>query len=177
MQRFSATLFVVVLSPLILLTLIAVWLWDRDAPVFIQERVGLERELFFVYKIRTMRKGKITGIGRVLRKTGIDELPQLFNIVKGEMNFVGPRPLTQADITRLKWDSPDHTSRWDVRPGITGMAQLVNVCDAQVSWDCDMEYIRTRSIKTDLSILWKSFLVPIIGKQKAKQFIHKSSTT
>jgi lipopolysaccharide/colanic/teichoic acid biosynthesis glycosyltransferase len=166
MQRFFATLFVLILSPLMLLTLIIVWLWDREAPVFIQERVGLNKELFCVYKIRTMRKGKITGIGRALRKTGIDELPQLFNIMKGEMNFVGPRPLTKADIVRLNWDSPSHTIRWSVPPGISGMAQLVNVCDAQVSWDCDMRYIETRSVSTDLSILWKSFLVPIIGKQK-----------
>lgn len=177
MQRFFATLFVLIISPLLLLTLIAVWLWDRDVPVFIQERIGLDKETFLVYKIRTMRDNKITGIGRVLRKTGIDELPQLFNIMKGEMNFVGPRPLTEADIVRLKWDSVNHELRWSVRPGITGIAQLVNVCDAQVSWDCDMEYIKTRSVKTDLTILWKSFLVPIIGKQKTKQFIHKSSTS
>ncbi|MFK7783792.1 MAG: sugar transferase [Crocinitomicaceae bacterium] len=177
MQRFFATLFVLILSPLILLTLILVWLWDRNAPVFIQERIGMHKETFFVYKIRTMRDGKITGIGRVLRKTGIDELPQLFNIMKGEMNFVGPRPLTKADIVRLNWDSSSHELRWSVLPGITGMAQLVNVCDAQVSWDCDMRYIETRSVKTDLVILWKSFLVPVIGKQKAKQFIHKSTTS
>ena len=177
MQRFFATLFVLIISTLLLLTLIAVWLWDRDVPVFIQERIGLDKETFLVYKIRTMRDNKITGIGRVLRKTGIDELPQLFNIMKGEMNFVGPRPLTEADIVRLKWDSVNHELRWSVRPGITGIAQLVNVCDAQVSWDCDMEYIKTRSVKTDLTILWKSFLVPIIGKQKTKQFIHKSSTS
>ncbi len=123
-----------------------------------------------------MYKGKITKIGRVLRKTGIDELPQLFNIVKGEMNFVGPRLLTKADIVRLKWDDALHEIRWSVRPGITGMAQLVNVCDAQVSWDCDMQYVESRSIKTDLQLLWKSILVPFIGKQKTKQFIHKSST-
>lgn len=177
MQRFFATLFVLIISPLLLLTLILVWLWDRDAPVFIQERIGLDKESFFVYKIRTMRNGKITGIGRVLRKTGIDEFPQLFNIMKGEMNFVGPRPLTEADIVRLNWDSPEHEIRWSVRPGITGMAQLVNVCDKQVSWDCDMKYIKTRSVKVDLNIIWKSFLVPFIGKQKTKQFIHKSSTS
>lgn len=123
-----------------------------------------------------MHKDKITGIGRVLRKTGIDELPQLLNIMKGEMNFVGPRPLTEADIIRLNWDDAAHEIRWSIPPGITGMAQLINVCDAQVSWDCDMQYIKTRSTKTDLQLLWKSFLVPFIGKQKAKQFIHKSST-
>lgn len=177
MQRFFAALFVLIISPLLLLTLGVVWLWDRSTPVFIQERIGLNKEPFFVYKVRTMHHDKITGIGRVLRKTGIDELPQLFNIMKGEMNFVGPRPLTKADIIRLKWDDDSKEIRWSVRPGITGMAQLVNVCDASVSWNCDMEYIETHSIKTDLNILWKSFLVPFIGKQKTKQIIHKSTSS
>ncbi len=176
MQRFFATIIVLIISPFLLLTLIIVWLWDRNTPVFIQERIGLDKESFFVYKVRTMHKGEITKIGRLLRKTGIDELPQLFNIVKGEMNFVGPRPLTNADIVRLKWDDTLHEIRWSVRPGITGIAQLVNVCDAKVSWDCDMQYIESRSIKTDLKLLWRSILVPFIGKQKTKQFIHKSST-
>lgn len=160
-----------------LVTLLVVWLWDFAPPVFIQERIGLDKESFYVYKVRTMHKGKITGIGRVLRKTGLDELPQLFNIMKGEMNFVGPRPLTHADIVRLKWDDPSHAIRWSVKPGISGMAQLVNVCDANVSWACDMEYIETRSATTDLMILWKSLLVPIIGKKHAKQLIHKTPTT
>ena len=177
MQRLFAALFVLILSPLMLLTLGLVWLWDRAAPVFIQERIGLNQEPFLVYKIRTMHHDKITGIGRILRKTGIDELPQLFNIMKGEMNFVGPRPLTKADIVRLNWNGEAKEVRWSVRPGITGLAQLVNVCDANVSWDCDMQYIERRSVKTDLKILWKSFLVPFIGKQKAKQIIHKSTST
>ena len=175
MQRFFAALIFLIIAPLLLFTLIVVWLWDRNIPVFIQERIGLDKETFFVYKIRTMNNDQITGIGRLLRKTGIDELPQLFNIMKGEMNFVGPRPLTKADIVRLKWDDASHEIRWSVPPGITGMAQLVNVCDAQVSWNCDLQYIESRSTKTDLQLLWKSFLVPFIGKQKAKQLIHKSS--
>lgn len=177
MQRLFAAFFVLIISPLLLLTLGVVWLWDRSTPVFIQERIGLNKDPFFVYKVRTMHQNKITGIGRVLRKTGIDELPQLFNILEGEMNFVGPRPLTKADIIRLKWDDDSKEIRWSVRPGITGMAQLVNVCDASVSWNCDMQYIETRSIKTDLKILWKSLLVPFIGKQKTKQIIHKSTSS
>ena len=177
MQQFLAAIFVLLLSPVMLLTLFFVWIWDFSTPVFIQERIGLDKEPFFVYKVRTMHKGKITGIGRVLRKTGLDELPQLFNIMKGEMNFVGPRPLTHADIVRLKWDDASHEKRWSVKPGISGMAQLVNVCDANVSWECDMQYIDTRSAKTDLTILWKSFLVPFIGKKHTKQLIHKKSTT
>lgn len=176
MQQLLAFIFVLVIAPLLLLALAIVWLWDREVPVFIQERIGLSKAPFFVYKMRTMKDGKVTGIGRILRKTGVDELPQLFNIVKGEMNFVGPRPLTHADIKRLGWDSDAHVIRWSVRPGITGSAQLVNVCDANVSWKNDLDYIENKSLKTDLKIIWKSILVPFIGKEKAKNIIHKNTT-
>lgn len=177
MQRLIAGILVLVLSPLLLLTLLFVWIIELERPVFIQERIGYEKEPFNVYKIRTMKSGKITLIGRILRKTGIDELPQLFNIVNGEMNFVGPRPLTHADIVRLNWNDPIHRVRWNVKPGITGKAQLVNVCDASVSWQCDLEYIESRSALNDLKIIWRSALVPFIGKDKTKQLIHKNSTT
>lgn len=177
MQRLIAGILVLALSPLLLLTLLFVWIIEWERPVFIQERIGYEKEPFNVYKIRTMKSGKITFIGRILRKTGIDELPQLFNIVNGEMNFVGPRPLTHADIVRLNWNDPIHRVRWNVKPGITGKAQLVNVCDASVSWRCDLEYIESRSALNDLKIIWRSALVPFIGKDKAKQLIHKNSTT
>tara|TARA_B100000497_G_C7553837_1_gene334512 strand:- start:344 stop:706 length:363 start_codon:yes stop_codon:yes gene_type:complete len=120
-----------------------------------------------------MKNGRITLLGRIFRKTGIDELPQLINILKGDMNFVGPRPLTKEDIVRLKWDGESQLRRWSVKPGITGMAQLVNVCDANVSWNADMEYISNRSVKLDLKIIWKSMLVPILGKSNVKQHIHK----
>lgn len=123
-----------------------------------------------------MKSGRITLIGRILRKTGIDELPQLFNIAMGEMNFVGPRPLTIADIQRLGWDRLNYDSRWSINPGITGFAQLVNVCDANVSWECDQSYIERRSAILDLKIIGQSMLVPFIGKKNAKQLIHKSST-
>ena len=144
---------------------------ERENPVFIQERVGYEQEYFLIYKIRTMKGGKITFLGRVLRKTGIDELPQLFNIAMGEMNFVGPRPLTQADIDRLNWTNELHKKRWSVKPGITGMAQLVNLCNADVSLKNDFEYIDKRSWLLDLKIIFRSALVPIIGKAKTKKLI------
>lgn len=171
MQRIFALLLVLITSPFILLVLLLVLIFEQDNPVFIQERIGFQKTPFLVYKIRTMKAGRITFIGKILRKTGIDELPQLFNIAMGEMNFVGPRPLTQADIERLQWTREFHNKRWSVKPGITGLAQLVNVCDADVSLKNDFEYIDNRSWQLDLKIIYRSALVPIIGKAKAKKLI------
>lgn len=175
MQRIFAAIFVLLLSPLLLVTLLMIWLIEREKPVFIQERIGLHKTPFNVYKMRTMQAGKITFLGKILRKTGIDELPQLFNILAGDMHFVGPRPLTQHDISRLNWDDTEHESRWSVKPGITGVAQLVNVCDAQVSWQCDQHYLKHRSMILDLKLIGQSLLVPFIGKTAVKQVIHKSA--
>lgn len=174
MQRICAFLLVLALSPFILFVMLLILVIERENPVFIQERIGYKKDPFLVYKLRTMKDGGITKIGRVLRKSGIDELPQLFNIAMGEMNFVGPRPLTQADIDRLQWNSDFHDKRWSVRPGITGMAQLVNVCDADISLKNDFEYIAKRSWWLDLKLLFRSALVPLIGKTKTKKLIHSN---
>lgn len=175
MQRIFAAIFVLILSPIMLSTLLLIWLVEREKPVFIQERIGLDKLEFNVYKLRTMQGGEITFLGRILRKTGIDELPQLFNILAGDMHFVGPRPLTQQDISRLNWDDEKHASRWSVKPGITGIAQLVNVCDANVSWECDQYYLKNRSMSLDLKLIGQSLLVPFLGKSTVKHFIHKSA--
>jgi lipopolysaccharide/colanic/teichoic acid biosynthesis glycosyltransferase len=173
MQRIFALLLFLLVSPILLLIMLIVVLFEWKTPVFVQDRIGRMQQTFTIYKLRTMKNGKITLLGRIFRKTGIDELPQLINILKGDMNFVGPRPLTKEDIVRLKWDGESQLRRWSVKPGITGMAQLVNVCDANVSWNADMEYISNRSVKLDLKIIWKSMLVPILGKSNVKQHIHK----
>ena len=143
--------------------------------VFKQERIGLNKTRFVIYKFRTMKNGKITILGKILRKTGIDELFQLINIVIGTMNFVGPRPLTKDDIERLKWNEEPFSSRWDVKPGITGLAQLNNVCDARFSWERDKYYIENRSPKLNRKILWQSVLIPFLGKTRVKGIIHNSN--
>ena len=142
--------------------------------VFKQERIGLNKTRFVIYKFRTMKNGKITILGKMLRKTGIDELFQLVNIAIGTMNFVGPRPLTLEDIERLNWNDTAFRKRWDVKPGITGLAQLTNVCDARVSWERDKYYIQNRSSRLDRKILWQSILIPFLGKSKVKGIIHNS---
>ena len=90
--------------PFMILIAVCIFLEDRGPILFLQERIGLREIPFLIYKFRTMRDGKVTRVGRILRRTGLDELAQLFNILLGDMNIVGPRPLTKFDIDRLGWN-------------------------------------------------------------------------
>src|SRR5262245_31337799 len=103
----------------------AVWLEDGGHVFFRQPRLGYRRRPFSILKFRTMRDGQVTRVGRVLRATGLDEVPQFVNILAGHMSAVGPRPLTEADVLRLGWDASECDFRWAARPGLTGLAQLV----------------------------------------------------
>lgn len=98
---------------------------DGRPVVFRQERVGYRRRPFRILKFRTMRDDRVTRVGRLLRATGLDELPQFVNILRGDMSAVGPRPLTQDDIGRLGWTGADFDFRWACRPGLTGLSQLL----------------------------------------------------
>lgn len=90
--------------------------------------MGAGKRDFTILKLRTMKNNEITFIGKIFRRTGLDELPQLWNILFGQMSFVGPRPLTKADAERLGWNDQFHAVRWKVKPGLTGLAQLSPVC-------------------------------------------------
>jgi len=127
-----------------------------------QKRLGKNKKLFVIYKFRSMQDGKITVLGKILRKLGIDELPQLINIVLGQMSIVGPRPLTEQDVVRLGWEK--EVKRWSVKPGITGKAQLQGVCDAQLSLQNDLYYIENKCFSLDMKIFLKSLFVPLKGK-------------
>lgn len=116
-----------------------------------------------------------TKFGKILRNTGIDELPQLFNIIKGDMKFIGPRPLTQADIERLEWNTPYHDIRWAVKPGLTGLAQLAPICHKKISWFLDAYYSRNKSLKIDAIIIIRTTLAMLIGKQRVIKLIYRKS--
>ena len=157
-----------VLSPLMIAAAILIKI-NRDGPVlFKQERPGLDGKIFTVYKFRTMsvrthdKSGReladferMTKVGSFLRKTSIDELPQLINILKGDMSFIGPRPLLTE---YLELYTPEQMRRHEVRPGISGLAQ-VNGRNA-ISWEekfrLDVEYVKSISLKTDVHIFFKT---------------------
>ena len=111
-----------------------------------------------------MANGEITNWGKLLRKTGLDELPQLINIIKGDMVFFGPRPLTQQDITRLQWDTEFYDIRWSKKPGITGLAQISPLCHKKSTWFWDKYYCTNKSIVLNIYIIFKTLSIIIKAK-------------
>ena len=153
-----------VTSPILLLAAAAIRLEGEGDVIFTQERLGLNGERFVLYKLRTMRprtvadgrtlpdSERLTGLGRFLRAASIDELPQLYNVLRGDMSLVGPRPLLVQYGPRY---SPEQARRHEVRPGITGWAQ-VNGRNA-ISWEekfrLDVWYVDNWSLALDARIL------------------------
>lgn len=164
---FVALLF---LSPLMLIVSILIKL-NRDGPVlFKQKRPGINGKIFTVYKFRTMsvkthdENGRelsdferMSKIGNLLRKTSIDELPQFINILKGDMSFIGPRPLLTE---YLELYTPEQMRRHEVRPGISGWAQVNgrNTITWEEKFRYDVEYVDKMSLKMDIYILIKTVL-------------------
>lgn len=151
----------------------AIALGDGGPVVFSQQRIGRGRKPFTIYKFRTMREGVVTPVGRVLRQAGLDELPQLWNVVRGDMALVGPRPLVAGDIARLGWGTPRHDVRWSVRPGIVGPVQIWSAaqCDARLSWIYDRAYVRRASVRRDLALVAAAGLCAVAGKARAARWL------
>lgn len=160
-------LFLLILSlPIFLLASLAVIIEDPKSPIFFkQDRVGKNGNVFRVYKFRSMKANteengkklsdveRLTRVGSILRKTSIDELPQLINVLKGQMSFIGPRPLL---VKYLPYYTKEELKRHNVLPGISGWAQ-VNGRNA-LSWDerfeYDVEYVDGLSLRMDLKIIF-----------------------
>jgi exopolysaccharide biosynthesis polyprenyl glycosylphosphotransferase len=159
--------------PVILVLAVIVKLTSRGPAFYLQERVGKDGRIFKMVKLRTMvanaeaESGPVwatkndpreTLVGRVLRRTHLDELPQLWNVLKGDMSVIGPRPERPVFVERFKRDIPNYTDRLAVRPGITGWAQVNHVYDRNVDdvrekvrFDC--EYIEKMGLAIDIRIL------------------------
>jgi lipopolysaccharide/colanic/teichoic acid biosynthesis glycosyltransferase len=152
----------------------AVWWEDRRPVLFRQERIGLDRRPFTILKFRSMRDGRVTKVGRVLRTTGLDELPQLINILRGDMSAVGPRPLNADDVRRLGWMTPEFDFRWRVRPGLTGLTQLVGARSAASALDLDRVYLERRSLLLDWQLIALSFAVNAFGKVRVQVFLSRA---
>ena len=164
-----ALVLLVLLSPIILLSLLIQWIEIGSSPIFFQERPGRNEKIFKIFKLKTMndKRGadgelledryRITRFGGFFRSASIDELPQLVNVLKGDMSFVGPRPLL---IEYLPLYNEHQKKRHLVRPGITGLAQI-NGRNA-ISWndkfDFDVNYVHDLSFALDLQILIKTVL-------------------
>jgi lipopolysaccharide/colanic/teichoic acid biosynthesis glycosyltransferase len=168
----GAMLGLAIAAPLLTVAALLVRASDGGPALFRQPRLGRARRPFTILKLRSMRNGRPTRVGAVLRELGVDELPQLWNVLRGEMSLVGPRPLTDDDVRRLGWDEPAFDPRWSVRPGLTGLAQLIPTrsCHARATWLLDRAYVRRASLALDAWILGWSALVPILGKRRLRAF-------
>ena len=172
----GATAGLLVFAPFMAVIIVAVWLDDGGPILFRQTRIGLRRRPFTILKFRTMRDGEVTRVGRVLRATGLDEIAQFFNIVRGDMSAVGPRPLTDADVQRLGWGTAEFDFRWDAKPGLTGLAQIAGTQAAAESLDLDREYLARRTVWLDLWLIALSFAVNAFGKTRVRRFVHRRRT-
>ncbi|MGF1554980.1 sugar transferase [Paucihalobacter sp.] len=165
----ASILLLVVLSPILFVIILLLFFSNRGKPFYYQERPGKNERIFKVIKLKSMNDKKdkdgnllpdvqrITPIGRFIRNTSLDELPQLINVLKGEMSLIGPRPLL---VSYLPLYNEEQKQRHLLRPGITGWAQ-VNGRNA-ISWEkkfaLDVYYVKNCSFNLDLKILWLTFL-------------------
>jgi len=148
---------------------------ERHSIFFRQDRIGKNKTFFTILKFQTMVDQISTKTGHWLRRTGLDELPQFFNVLKGDMSIVGPRALTKFDIERVCWDDKYHEKRWSLKPGITGFAQIYGGHHRKTSWFWDNYYIKNNNLVIDFAIICASFLMNIFGKKKISNLIfHKS---
>jgi len=113
-----------------------------------------------------MIDNKITPTGRRLRNFGLDEILQLINVLKLQMSIIGPRPLTETDVKRLGWDEPYYDLRWNVKPGITGLAQLSEKCHAKITWMYDKYYVENYNFFLDIKIACCTIAKIITGKKR-----------
>jgi sugar transferase EpsL len=178
----AASMALVLLSPLLFVVAILVWLLCGTPILFRQERPGLNAKPFTLFKFRTMTNARgsggellsdaqrLTVIGRFLRSTSLDEIPELVNVVRGEMSLVGPRPLLSKYLVRY---TPEQMRRHMVRPGITGWAQVNgrNSLDWEQKFACDLWYVDHQSFALDLRILAKT-VWQVLGRDGIAQEGH-----
>ena len=176
---------IIVLLPVYVLIYIVVLVFSGGEVIYKQERIGYKGKPFTIYKFRTMkrdaekngiprteeeRRGQMTGVGAFLRDHHLDELPQLFNVLLGDMSFVGPRPERQVFIDKIMEVAPYYVHVYKMRPGLTSTATLYNgytdTMEKMVTrLDMDLEYLTTRSLWGDFVIVLKTALTIISGKK------------
>ena len=164
-----ALFLIIIFSPIYIVVSLLIFFKMGSPILFRQKRPGYKEKIFGIYKFRTMTNEKdvdgnllpddkrLVGIGKFIRSTSLDELPQLFNVLKGDMSFVGPRPLLEEYLPLY---NEKQKRRHDVKPGITGWAQVNgrNAISWEQKFDYDVWYVDNQSFWLDIKILWLTFL-------------------
>lgn len=181
---FAAVACVIFFIPCIFIA-VAIWAEDRHSPFFRQERIGLRGRAFMLYKFRSMRidaekdnspalyhdnDERLTRVGRFIREHHLDEFPQLWNVLRGDMSFVGYRPERRYFIDRISEKRPDYARLFAIRPGLFSYATLYNGYTDTIEkmitrLDMDLEYLENRSLFVDVTIITKTTLTIISGKK------------
>ncbi len=170
-----ASLMFIILSPVFFILLISLSIHHGGTPFFLQRRPGLDAKLFSILKFKTMRDLKdsegnylsdefrITVFGKLIRKYSLDEIPQLINVIKGDMSLVGPRPLLEEYIPLY---SEFQNKRHEVRPGVSGWAQVNgrNAISWEKKFELDVWYVNNLGFWLDIRILFLTFFNVILGK-------------
>ena len=186
MDRVLAGLMLILLSPFIAILAIAIYFKMGSPIVFSQPRGGKNNSVFTFYKFRTMTdekdsngnllpdRSRLTSLGEFLRQTSLDELPQLWNVLRGDMSFIGPRPFIAAYLERY---TTEQARRHDVKPGITGWAQINgrNLISWEEKFALDLWYIDHWSLWLDLKILFLT-VVKIVSKEGIDEDKNTTST-
>ncbi|MGH2278557.1 undecaprenyl phosphate N,N'-diacetylbacillosamine 1-phosphate transferase [Aliarcobacter sp. ERUVET-7] len=168
-DKILALFLIILFSPIYIVISLLIFFKMGSPILFRQKRPGYKEKIFGIYKFRTMTNEKdvngnllpddkrLVGIGKFIRSTSLDELPQLFNVLKGEMSFVGPRPLLEEYLPLY---NQKQKRRHDVKPGITGWAQVNgrNAISWEQKFDYDVWYVDNQSFWLDIKILWLTFL-------------------
>ena len=170
---------IIVTLPIILITCILVCLESKGKPIYKQKRVGFENKEFDIYKIRSMvinaevsgakwavkNDARVTKVGKFIRMTRIDELPQFLNILKGDMTIIGPRPEREIFYKEFEKTIPNFRDRLAIKPGLTGYAQVNGGYDIapKEKLELDIYYIKNVSFKLDIKILFKTVLIVVSG--------------
>ncbi|HEX5316428.1 MAG TPA: exopolysaccharide biosynthesis polyprenyl glycosylphosphotransferase, partial [Candidatus Kapabacteria bacterium] len=184
----SISLLLIILgSPIILGTALAVKFSSKGPIIYSQERIGREGKRFRIYKFRSMlvdaeqggpqwaskNDPRVTPVGRFIRKSHLDELPQLWNVLRGDMSLVGPRPERDFFVQQLIQEIPYYNRRHRVRPGVTGLYQAMvdkydeNIDDVKQRVKYDLMYIESMSFRLDLKILFRTGYMMFRGKGQA----------
>jgi len=181
---------IIIFIPIWVLVPIMIRLESKGNPIFVQDRLGVNGKVFKIYKFRTMCVGaenmgsgqysfegdsRVTKIGHILRKTSIDELPQIFNILTGKMSFIGPRPTLTYHPMKFEEYSAEQKHRFDVRPGVTGIAQVNG--RKQIDWDKRIEYDNYYVANMSLIIDIKIFCATLVSLIKMNDNENVEETT
>ena len=182
-----ASICLVVFSPLFLLCIVAIWIEDGAPVIYQQERIGLHGKPFYIYKFRSMKRDaekdrpqllldgalndpRLTRVGKVLRAHHLDELPQLWNVLRGDMAFIGYRPERKFYIDQIMERDPRYEQLYVLRPGVTSYATLYNGYTDTLEkmlrrLELDLYYVEHQSLWFDFKVLVKTFIRIVFGKK------------